>query len=260
MTPESETASPLFLEIEKRCKEANIQTERGKVVTTSTSVSKINLVVLLPAGREKRNILIKNEQMAELFLSIPFENIYGVSGYQAFCSYKDGYIEALLEFNHHQYLTWSHIYKHLKIALENNSKKELETTDDDNLDSDLNDSRIEVKSEEDRFLKTRISLGWATEIFSKLETLRRPLLIHKAEGIRLAKPITIRIEGISIATNEQAINILEKVANSLLFQIDLLADIPMYLSVEGEDSRKWRRVELNAKGDCSLKFPKNQYQ
>ncbi|MBW4486831.1 MAG: hypothetical protein KME12_03460 [Trichocoleus desertorum ATA4-8-CV12] len=256
MTDELETP---ISKIEKRCKAANIETERNKVVITAARTFKSELVVLLPVGREKTRILIRNNQMAELFLSIPFEDISGVGGYQALCSCKDGYIEALLEFNHLQYLTWGSVYKQLQVALQKELEKEPEISNEDlSFDSDIDDSRIEVLSDEDRFSGIKVSLGWATETFRVLETLRRPSILLSKEGIRLVKPITIRIEGATIKTNEQAINILEKIGNSLLFQLDLLVDILMYLAIEG-GRRKSRRSIPSIERSCSLAFPKYQY-
>src|SRR5688572_32211572 len=43
------------------------------------------------------------------------------------------------------------------------------------------------------------------------------------------RPPSIRITGLAISQHDQAVRILEKIANSVFFQIDLLANLPLTL-------------------------------
>jgi hypothetical protein len=73
-----------------------------------------------------------------------------------------------------------------------------------------------------------------------------------------SRVLTIRIEGVSISRHDQAVAILEKVANSILFQLDLLLGFPMYLAVEGK-TRDYYPYLPKGKEQGDLVFPKYQY-
>ncbi len=256
MTTESETTSLQFLEIEQRCKEANIEVKLSK---TEDNTDK--LTVLLQAGKVKRKILVRNEQSAKALLSLPFEKIRGISSYRAFWSPEDGFIEAILDSGRLTSLPPFLTLRRLQKAFQSSTtiiEEPQEIEDDSQTEIDSADSRITINSDDERFQGTRLSIGLATQTISVLETLRLRGRLRLGERDRLSRPMTIRIEGVSLSFHDQAVNILEKIANSFLFQVDLLIGLPMYLAIEEDREIRVRRASAGRE-ETRLTFPKYQY-
>jgi len=240
-TPSTEGLGPLMVEIEKRCKAANIECEPLNVDETAN-----RLVVRLPAGRDKKELTIRDTHSAEVLLSIPFEKTHGLSGYRAYCSYEIGFVEATIDPGRRMGLPASFTYQRLQRLLHKGKPGEEEKDET---------VRLEFKHEDEQFQGISLTVGPATKEFGILETLRltRPFISE-----RIIRPLTIRIEGLSISRHDQAVSLLERIANSTLFQIDLLTGMPLNLVLEEESAIRPRRL-YGSKEQISLTFPKYQY-
>jgi hypothetical protein len=120
------------------------------------------------------------------------------------------------------------------------------------------DSRFTIKSDNEQFQGIRLSIGLATQSFKILETFRLKSRVRFIEKGKLINEITIRIEGVSIDRHDRAREILENLANSILFQIDLLIGLPMYLAIEEERELSSRSISNNRE-KFSITFPEYQY-
>ena len=79
-------------QLEKRCDNAGIQLIEQP--PPFLHMGKQELVVELPAGRQKKRIRITSLKRVNSLLSIPFEKYVFLTPYSAICSYSDGTIEA----------------------------------------------------------------------------------------------------------------------------------------------------------------------
>jgi hypothetical protein len=229
------TQSP-FLEILDRCRISNIKTE-------ILPIGSINwIVVNLNPQEYKINVLIKSEKEAEIMLGINFENIYTISKYNAYYSMTDQYIEAMLEYQGSvgQNTIYTNIIKQLNILYD-----------------EANNNRIFIKN--NNYPNVKLSLGLSEQDFSILETLISPWTI-------IDQPrqfTTLRIENINIASETDALTILEKVGNSLLFQLNIQTDLPIYLAPrENQDHSIIPFIIRNPSDEIQpveLNFPTHEY-
>lgn len=73
--------------------------------------------------------------------------------------------------------------------------------------------------------KGKVFLGDCSDQFNIVENLQR-----KSSNKPYRRIFTIRIEGISIHSHDEAITLLTKISNSIFFQFDLLTHIPLQLA------------------------------
>lgn len=230
----------LSKEVVVRCKSASILTE-----PTEIKDSLDRLAIHLPAGREKKEFLIRDRQSAKLLLRIPFEKIQCLNAYRAYCSYEEGFIEAALDVGRR--FPTGLIYSRLE-------KLEGSTT---SLSKNGEAVTVLIRPENEQLGNARIMIGPASETFTVLEILRIGKMFVERMPTAKSRPLTIRIEGLSLSRHDQAVSILEKIANSILFQIDLLLGFPLYLAIES-NNRYYRYLGGN-KEKGNLVFPKYQY-
>lgn len=239
--PSTEGLGPLLIEIETRCKAANIECELLNVHEATN-----RLVVRMPAGRDTKEFTVRDTRSAESLLSIPFEKMRGLSGYRAYCSYETGFVEAMIDPGRRMGLPVSLAYQRLQRLLHRGKPGEDEKDEG---------ARQLLEHEDEQFQEVILTIGAATQEYGILETLR---LTRPLPPERVFRPLTIRIEGLSISRHDQAVGLLERIANSTLFQIDLLTGMPLYLALEDESAIKPRR-SYGGKQEITLTFPKYQY-
>ncbi|MBD2294844.1 hypothetical protein H6G06_15470 [Anabaena sphaerica FACHB-251] len=243
MTTKSGIDNSVFSEILDRCNKANLQTEQINPATISDGI-----IVKLKAGRDTKNLTIKDVDIAKLLLSIPFENIHSISKYQAFYSPEDSYIEASIRFgggNLLGSLATKTFYNRLRSALKIPTVSHDEDSEEFDPKHEISDeSRIKIKFSEDQTENIKLSIGSSTNIFSVLEAIRLPES-SLLKRIKLPEVLTFRIDGVDVSRHDYAQNILEKVANAVFFQLDMLTGISMYLSIEKDTQNKYSRYRKN---------------
>lgn len=236
-----EELGTLFDAIETRCKSAKIDcglVKRDEIVR--------QIRIKLPAGRNTKELTIRDTGSATMLLNTPFEYMNCLSSYRAYFSYESGSIEAMIDTGRHTGLPSSFIYRRLQESLHRGKPREKRQSEP---------SRLQFAQEDERFQGITLTVGTATQEFSTLETLR---LARSINLDRPFSPLTVRIEGLSISNHEQATSLLETIGNSALFQIDLLTGIPLYLAIETENEIRPRH--LYGSGEkITLTFPKYQY-
>lgn len=214
-------------ELERRCKDANIELRDSEGFVGEESVIEVGM----PAARDKRWVYLFDFDDIRNFLAVPFEKYVFVGDYSAICSYSDSVIEAAIRplSNYSPRLISRRLFS--QIAKEGEaSEEELSIT----------------LSPEGITGAPTIKIGPASIV---LKNLTRGL-----SGNRLS----LRLSGVRVTQHDRALSLLEKIANSIFFQIDLLADIPLSLaSVRRRFRPRNKRKDKNIAAD--LQYPKTEF-
>lgn len=187
------------------------------------------LFVEFPAGREKRQHSLWGTEAIRSFLSIPFDKYVFLRPYEAICSYSDGTIEALLQ------------------TLEQMS---LETVRRVMLGKGLFQV---VKEDEDIDVTLSATVGTAAVALSPTSEVLE-MLSHKAHRSSLS----LKISGVSVRRHENAVDLLRRIADSLLFQIDTSLGLAFNLTREFTGPMRRTRHRTIASLD-ELQFPTQEY-
>jgi hypothetical protein len=185
-------------------------------------------IVELPAGREKRRLYLHSEEQIQKLLSTPFENYVVLRPFEAICSYTDGTIEALLR-------TLERIpIKGLRRRMLGRGFWEDDEEDDINFTLYNEDRSIEV------------SLSPPTETLIAL--------LPRAKNAT----ISLKISGISVDQHDNAVRLLQRISDSLFFQIDTSMGVALNLSRDiSSGNRSARQAPGGALDD--LQFPTQEY-
>ncbi|MGE6353960.1 hypothetical protein ACQKCJ_08780 [Flavobacterium sp. NPDC079362] len=231
-----------ILKLKEKLKLANVQFEEFKSESTD-SYSKIKFEVF--AGREKNEcLLIYTEKYLDYALGCDFEKFKFVQGYEAIWSKDNNLIEAEItspEANRFNFL------ERLNNLINKPEDNENEEFDDDILDIMLpNHQGLEI------------SLGYCSQPFSLITGSRE-------RGLRRfnSKKITLKITNSKKTTHDSSRDLLEKIANSIFFQIDLAFEIPISLQSQREtyiETRiKRKRKLMFIDKDATISEPKYEY-
>lgn len=213
-----------FEQLIKRCESAKIPVELGDF--DGDKYLRINL----PNGRETRSVTVYNFSRAQELLAIPFEKYVFLGEYEAICSYGDGTIEAALST-----IGFGLTSRNLFRIFEGKSAEEW--SEDENHEIELTNSS---------------SSGQHLAIKPISETL--PVLSRNV-GLR-GRPSLV-LSGFQLSQHDQAVDLLETIANSLFFEIELSFGVSFGLR-RMRVLRRPRR-ESTKREKPELQFPRNEY-
>jgi hypothetical protein len=191
------------------------------------------LKVQIRNGRDFRPIIVSDIGSASALLESRFEAFVFLGAYAAICSYNDGEIEAFVRPANQ--FTPSGVYRRLtgrQVSPVRASDEELTIT-------------IAAAPGENG---PTLSLGPMSKTLAAM--------LGRGET-RLRSP-SLRVRGLSIAQHDQAVRLLERIANSLFFQIDLLANLPLTLVRE----RRFLPLVASQRAPfdpAQLQFPRFEY-
>jgi hypothetical protein len=219
-------------EIKERIKNTSIIYEENEVDDPFNEGKLVNKYLFFPAGRDKKKFFLgRMLERLEKLRDIPFEKFVFLNKYSAICSYELGVIEAKIISATGEY--YDNIYRSLFgkyiPRLEGVSNEEFTLTINEN----------------DQGSGIRIKIGFPS--------LEGQILFSK--GRMYNKQPTIRIEGLLIDGHDQAVMILEKISNSIFFEIDLKTELPLILHKE-ETRIQNEKLE---RGDLELRYPESEY-
>lgn len=185
-------------------------------------------------ARSVRHVVVWDAEKLLDFLDVPFEEFCFLSDLDAICSYKDGVIEAGIRpvsFNGSN-ISMSVIYRQL-----------FGTFPHAGFDSDAYKLVVSTEGES----PITIELSPASHCYKTISQ----------HGSR--QSLTLKLSGLSIKQNDKAVDILQRSADSLLFQLDLLAGVAFILRKERRKNspRMIRRTRGDAKID--LQFPVSEF-
>lgn len=228
-------------ELKKRLEKAKISyTERISEDPELSSLIKYEI----SAGREKHEcILVYNDAQLDYALATNFENFKFIQGFEAIWSKEMNLIEAEVSSSS---AMGSMFFGRLQRLI---SKPEESENEENNEES----SEINFPAQNG----LEISLGNCTTDFSLLSGTRE-------RGFRrfTARKITLKIRNTGKSTHDNAKDILEKLANSIFFQVDLAFEIPINLQSQRESfiERNRRRNRKNKFVDKTAVISEPKYE
>jgi hypothetical protein len=211
----------------QRCRAANLETKED-------NEDKDYLVVAMPCGRDTRWITLVDSDDLQVFESLPFEKYSFLSDYNAICSYETDEIEAgirSLASNSVQ-LVYRRLFPH--------SVKEGQISEEELSLCLLPEPGSDAPE---------IAIGSASEKFKKFCQLQ---VLPSSQQL-----MSLRILRARISQHDQAVSLLEKISNSLFFQIDLLLDMPLGLARTRRRLLTGRRKIQ--KLESELQYPRHEY-
>lgn len=220
-----------YVPLKKRCDDAGIPIE---LLDDNTDGSKY-VKVHFPQGREKRHFFFYYSDSINKLLECDFEKIVFLSGYEAIANYSEDYIEAVVQpVQQNSFPVNPALYRNLFQPMDDSKEK---------MDEKGFKPIIIKSSEADKGIEVEISF-------------RQPLHPAFAAGFYPRNLIKLRITGAKIKTHDHATSVLEKISDSVFFQIDALANIPVTLAKPRKFSRRKKQGKLL---NDSLMFPKMEY-
>ncbi len=224
----------------KRCEEASIPQTTGPLRQGGDESTRQAVFIDIPAGREHRELVVRNLDEGEALESIPFEKFRFLAGFVAIWSRDLAVVEAALE-------AGTRIPTIL--ALE----RLLGSLDASGSDEEA--QGITVASDPNRLPRVSLTIGPPSTEFAVLYQLSRDRLVRRPRRFRTP---TLRIEGLEVEHHDTAAEILRKVGDAMLFQVDLKTDLPIVLA--REQLRPHRMLSRRRHRETvELTFPEDEY-
>lgn len=211
-------------DIAERCTQANLEFEiRRDPEGTPTGVS-----IRIPEARGYRIVVIPGEGVAEQVAPSRFEHYKFISGYEAIWSSGDGVLECELTIGG---FVSPMLAVQLLSRLFNGEAENAEGVENENRD------RLDLGTVEPG---VRVSIGRGSLEHSVLTGLQRGGFAMP----RIRPRSTIKFEGTQVTTHDQALQLLDRLGNAVLFKLDLVTAHPFHLRTERVRVRtRHRRVE-----------------
>ena len=201
-----------------------------------------------PVARNWDEIRLLDDNNFESILSSDFIKYRGISNYEAIWSHELKCIEC--EIQTYNYQAPSR-YLLRKLAQFFEVVEEYSDERDNKLPSELL-----VYSDSDK----QIYLGHSSKEFAFLSLYKDGRRIDLEEG-RNRFRITLKIKNINATTEEAARLLLEKISNTLFYQMDILYDFPMTLCPRRESRlERSRKAMLRGKNDLELRNLTLEYE
>ncbi len=216
----------------ERCEKAGIEYEIGELSPDAFYL----LDISLQSGREKRTVTVFDLENAQRLSKVEFEKYVFVQGYEAICSYQDGLIEAYIKFLRpfRAELVFSRLLNIPYSQIKKMKKEHLV---------------FQVKHQADNKNPVTISISQPTNT----------ILVLTEREWEDELGLTIKLQGLEISNNKEAIAILESVANSFLFEIGTSQNIPFMLEMHQETAAMWFWAFQRKTKGSPIVFPKYQY-
>lgn len=237
--------------IKEKSEIAGLQTKlttRQITLFDDTTEDRTELYIQIPFERETKTILInqKYDGLEKIYNS-DFEKFKFLKGFEAIYSPELGIIECEIQSGGDVIRGVSYLFRRLARIFKQNI--------DINYDTQTEEKKIifEFPSPNE---KIKIYLGQSSISFSFLNG-------NKADTIILRNRIrpfpTIRIEGLEIQNHNHAKEILSTIGNSVFFQIDLITNIPVHLTMDKGLQREINSRKAKTRNDIEFTPPKFQY-
>ncbi len=214
--------------LEDRCRAAGIALEE-----VSGPDEEPRLRVGMKCGRNTRWLGLWSDESIAQLLAVPFERYVYLSDLEAICSYTDGTIEASIRPLGQGFAPTSLIYRRV-FGL-----------DRPNDQFDVEAAKIIVPPSQEGL--PHIEISPASEVFLRLSKSLVKL------------PMTLKLSGCHVTTHDSALAFLNKVAGAVLFQLDLLTDVPIALERERRRFGIGRRPKKRVNPTMELQYPKTQF-
>jgi len=212
----------IVAELEERCKIADIGFREFLDSDGDTQFA-----LDFKCGRERREIEIWDQAELRELINQPFENYVYLAGLEAICSYKDGVIETALQAVGN--ITPADMYMKLFGA---------PFRDVLSIDPKLMIPPIELDG-------PSMQIGLPSSLFQSVS------------DVVGGKVLTLKIYGLNIKTHDSALEYLNKISSSLLFQLELICGVALTLRRKRAPRRLRNQQEMLVELD--LKFPVREF-
>lgn len=226
----------LLTQLKNRCDGTRIKYEEVNEEINGENI--FGALLTFPSGRETRTFRLNDALNVKKLLAVDFAEYSYLKGYEAICSYSKGCIEALI--------------RSTTAPSRSMLQRIFRGVNGQGSSSDVQSDEPKIilfRSESSEENVERITIGTASDVFR---------VLVRGIGIGLNGPLlTIRFDSIKISQHDKAIEYLERLANSLLFQIDVQLDISFSLVRE----RAYRN-RFSPRGEdqkINIHFPKFIY-
>lgn len=208
------------------------------------------LSFLFPVAREFEEIKIFDRDNIDCIVNSNFTEYRGIINYEAIWSKDLKKIECEIDSQVSSLPT--------RLAMRRISKLFNQNAGDDRPTGDNADTPSRIAIYKDS--KTEVSVGYSSREFAILSTLKNyPHFDLSKESSRFR--LTLIIDNISVATQEDAKKILEKIANTLFFQIDILYGLILTLLPRRKSrNERIRRLRRSSGDDENGKKLELQYE
>lgn len=231
--PEVQEDPALFEEtkqkLRQRCDAAHIKYSEELAWDDITNI----VVVHMPCGRDDYRIPIGSAQGANRLLSLPFEKYCMLGEYVGICSYSEGSIEASVR-SVGTVAPTSYLMRRI-LSSPRSSENEEETISPIILQQDTAVGTLSLQ------------VGPPSEAFDIFQSV--------CPGWRAA--FTLKVNNAGIRTHDKALRLIERLAHSLFFQMDL--NLGVSLSLQRERRRKRMPPAIRQGTRDNLAFPKREY-
>ena len=219
----------LLDELKERCLaeglEATIQEQTDPFSEEDEPETTHTLIIQVPVARDKKELRIYEDVDLDFVASTEFEKYRYVDGYAAIWSQSLGFLECALDGGNLGFVS------NRLIRAVGSRLGILENTEENDR-SDESHLLLPPPNED-----LEISIGPSSDEYSVLDGS----YLRGTPAKSVARRRTIRIGGARLSTHDAARDLLLQLGNAVLFQIDLLTDIPLYLAQEKVEHRRRRK-------------------
>jgi hypothetical protein len=210
----------------RRCEKAGLKAEESDLPDGTSYLS-----VAMRNGRETRSIALQTLTNYRRLAAVPFENIVLLGDYAAGSNYAEGWIEAAIR----------PVDPMLGGAIERR----------------LFGLRLGQEPEPGQ----KLALSLRSEAVAPGVTIEvarvTPNLLPFLSNYRAERSYTMRLSGLVLSNYDHALNVLQKVSDSLFFQIDHLLNLP--LSLQRERPLRFARRRIAGGQAEDIEFPRSEY-
>lgn len=207
--------------------------------------------VSIPSGRDSIVTIFRNrDEDLEIILDSEFEEYKFLKNYEAIYSASKKTIECEIQTR----ISSRFLIRNLNRLI----NSEIEENEEIEFDEEEEITEIELPSPE----SFKIFIGVASKEFSVLSygKNRRAIPLHRMSN----RLLSFKIKNIDFSQHNEALDYLEKISNSVLFQIELLLEIPLTLSEQKESHyerrmRTFKRRKNIGFSEFKLTEPKYEY-
>jgi hypothetical protein len=247
-----------LVKLADRCAAANIHVEWQELADEDDG-KWWNLYVFMPNGRTTRRLLVsQGGDRKELLTEVDFTKYTFIGDYEAIASYSDRYIEAgltggtglrrLVALSNVQKISLSPNGESTEVSAPETELSDSEAAADDS-DSDTEDEANVHLTVEAPEVSWRLELSPASNEF---------LALRRAIFIGPRQQLTLKLLNVSIGTHETALQLLEDVLGSFLFDLELRHEFVINLQrARLRRSRAMRRRPEGYVGEIQL--PRTKY-
>ncbi len=226
-------SAPVFKELadqlEVRCKAADLTFEHRRDEEDGDEFVSIQI----PNGRETRRVLFSTADHISEFLASSFEKYVFLGDYVAIASYADSYIEAVLQFRGPV------------------SDSVIGRTFGMDSSDDGSDSHTISIVAPDFAPRCKITVTRSSDDMHALEV--------SSMFLGQSRRWSLQISGIQISTHDQALAVLERLSNSLFFQIDVSRNIALSLRRDRRRQQPFGHLRKRVSDYPEIRFPRVGY-